>query len=62
MVDMIICGLSMEMEIAEMRGVVGKCRGCNHLGDAYSRNYCTKHQAVILNDMLGCNDWLVEMR
>lgn len=62
MATMIMCGLSMEMEAAEMRGVVGKCRGCYHMGDAYSRNYCTQHQAIILDDMLGCNDWVVDMR
>lgn len=60
--DMIICGLSMEMEVAEMCGTVGKCRGCNYMGDKDSRNYCTKHKAVIMDDMLGCNDWFVDTR
>lgn len=31
MEGMIMCGFSMEMELAEMCGVVGKCIGCNHL-------------------------------
>jgi len=62
MATMIMCGLGMEMEAAEMRGVVGKCCGCYYMGDEYSRNYCTQHQAIILDDMLGCNDWCVDMR
>ena len=62
MATMIMCGLGMEMEAAEMRGVVGKCRGCYYMGDEYSRNYCTQHQAIIFDDMLGCDDWCVDMR
>ena len=62
MEGMIMCGFSMEMELAEMCGVVGKCIGGNHLEGDYITDYCVKHNVIIPYKDLGCNDWFVDIR
>lgn len=55
---MFLCGLSMEMELAEEFNCVGKCRCCLYLED----RKCIKHNSPI--DCLdgGCDEWVVDHR
>lgn len=58
---MIICGFSMEMELSEMCGTVGKCRGCHY----FSRNdgvlSCEK-TGKLNAEKEACKDWIVNHR
>lgn len=61
---MYVCGLSMEMELAEEMGWVGKCIGCLYLeGD-----YCRKKDEILDEDEIfgegrvDCEDWFVDYR
>ena len=58
MAEMIVCGLSMEMEMAEEMGYVGKCIGCLYLED----DYCTKNEELLKEHKTNCEDWLVDHR
>lgn len=61
---MYVCGLSMEMELAEEMGWVGKCIGCLYLED----NYCRKKDEILGEDeifgegIVDCEDWFVDYR
>ena len=66
MTKMIMCGLSMEMEMAEEMGTVGKCISCLYLdsrmiGDE-SVDWCSKHNALLAERESDCNDWVVDHR
>ncbi|MBQ2635373.1 MAG: hypothetical protein IJJ11_07460 [Methanosphaera sp.] len=48
MTEMIICGLSMEMEMAREMGTVGKCIGCRYFEKL--RNgalFCEKYDKIL---------------
>jgi hypothetical protein len=58
--ELIICGLSMEMEIAKELGYVGKCIGCYHLDGDGRYEYC---KGELLDERKDdCRDWLPDMR
>lgn len=59
MADMIVCGLSMEMELAEEMGWVGKCIGCLYL--EYDK-YCRKKGKKLKELKENCSDWVVDSR
>ena len=59
MTELIICGLSMEMEMAEEMGTVGKCIGCVYL--EYD-DYCRKKGKKLKERKENCDDWVVEYR
>ena len=62
MVDMVICGLSMEMELAEEMGWVGKCRGCLYCnGYSETRVVCSK-KGVLNKPRENCDEWVVDSR
>ena len=56
---MIICGMSMEMELAKEMGTVGKCIDCLHL--EYD-NYCRKKGKKLNEKKSNCKDWVVDHR
>ncbi|MBQ6099000.1 MAG: hypothetical protein IJI80_04410 [Methanobrevibacter sp.] len=62
MTEMIICGLSMEMEMAREMGTVGKCRGCVYC-NRYSdeRIVCSK-KGVLEKEKENCKEWVVDYR
>lgn len=58
---MYICGLSMEMELAEEMGTIGKCIDCihhQHIDDEFVD--CEIHGRVKSRE--DCGDWLVDYR
>lgn len=59
---MYICGLSMEMEMAEEMGYIGKCIGCLYCEDitTYGLVNCQKKGEVRKKD--DCEDWVVDHR
>lgn len=62
MADMIICGLSMEMELAEEMGTVGKCIGCHYFEGSDEVLYCAKKKKFLDKEKENCQDWLVNHR
>ena len=60
---MYICGLSMEMELAEEMGWIGKCKGCQYAGRRYDDNeiYCEKKGKKI-GQRENCKEWVVNHR
>ena len=60
MTDMIICGLSMEMEIAKEMGYVGKCIGCRKLDGDGEKEYCDGK--ILKERKENCKDWIVDIR
>ena len=63
MAEMIICGLSMEMELAEEMGWVGKCIGCLYFDKLPNGALvCNKKNEVLDNERENCEDWLVDHR
>ena len=62
MTEMIICGLSMEMEMAKEMGWIGKCRGCLYC--EYMKNFglvkCQKKGKI--KEQENCKDWIVNHR
>ena len=54
-----ICGLSMEMELAEEMGYVGKCIGC-HYFEKWNGLYCHKKNKKLDKEKENCPDWLVD--
>ena len=63
---MIICGLSMEMELAEDMGLIGDCRMCLHLdGRMINKEilpYCEKNNELLDEYKSNCDDWVVDHR
>lgn len=58
--DMIICGLSMEMRAAEEMGTVGKCISCYYLDSDGKNEYCKGK--LLEKRKENCEDWFVDMR
>ena len=59
---MIICGLSMEMMMAEEMGTVGKCCSCLYFDKPNDVLYCTKQDEILESEVEDCSDWLVDYR
>ena len=61
---MYVCGLSMEMEMAEEMGWIGKCRGCIHntryLDNDRKKLRCDKKG--IVKEKTNCKEWVVDHR
>ena len=57
MTDMIICGLSMEMEMAREMGTIGQCKSCLYLNG----NRCDK-KGLLKKHRSNCKDWVVDHR
>lgn len=62
MTEMIICGLSMEMRMAEEMGTIGKCKGCLYFGKRGDYDWCEKKKEVLKNEKENCKDWIVDHR
>ena len=63
MTELIICGLSMEMRMAEEMGTIGKCAGCFYFDKL--RNgalICRIRDEVLDSEKEDCEDWCVDMR
>ena len=63
MTGLIICGLSMEMEMAEECDGIGKCNWCHYFEKL--RNgalYCAKQDKVLDEENVDCKDWIVDHR
>ena len=60
MTDMIICGLSMEMELAKEMGWVGKCIGCRRLDYDGKYEYCDGK--ILKEHKEDCDKWIVDIR
>lgn len=61
--DLIICGLSMEMETAEELGRVGDCRMCLY-ADYYEfdKNKVRCSKKGIVEQQSDCKEWSVDFR
>ena len=63
MAELIICGLSMEMEMAKECDGIGKCTWCLYydtLSNGYS--FCRCYDEVIDEEVENCPDWIVDHR
>lgn len=61
MTEMIICGLSMEMEMAKEMGTIGKCKGCLYL-NWNNGDYCSKLEEPLEELRENCDSWVVDHR
>lgn len=61
MVDMILCGLSMEMRAAEEMGHIGKCIGCLYC-EGKNNNEIKCEKRGVINEQENCEDWFVDYR
>ena len=60
---MYICGLSMEMRMAEEMGTIGKCIGCHHFDKPRDDVlFCHKKDEILMEEQEDCEDWLVDHR
>ena len=57
-----ICGLSMEMELAEEMGTVGKCKGCLYYEIYPNGALHCRIKGIIDDEMEDCRDWVVDHR
>ena len=62
MPDMVICGLSMEMELAEEMGTIGKCCSCLHFDKPDGLLYCRLKEVILNEEVEDCPDWSVDYR
>lgn len=63
MAELIICGLSMEMEMAEEMGDIGKCRGCLYFDELCNGAlFCRQYNEMLDEEQENCKDWLVDYR
>lgn len=59
---LIICGLSMEMEMAKEMGYIGKCKGCLYYEtNCQGVRFCQIH-GVLSKEKENCKDWVVDSR
>ena len=61
MTELIICGLSMEMEMAKEMGTVGKCISCHRFNCFDGVPSCEK-KGILDNEKEDCDDWIVNHR
>jgi hypothetical protein len=59
--EMIMCGFSMEMELAEKMGTVGKCVGCLYF-DCYDGVPSCRIKGILDTEKTNCKDWFVDYR
>ena len=59
---MYICGLSMEMELAEEMGWVGKCRGCLYCDHITTYGLVTCQKKGKIKEKENCPQWVVDHR
>lgn len=57
-----ICGCSIEMELAEELGLIGKCQGCRYLDWNPNGDYCSKKNELLPELKEDCKDWAVDIR
>ena len=58
-----ICGLSMEMELAEEMGWVGKCIDCWYYDILPNEfKYCRKKDTILEHEMEDCKLWVVDTK
>ena len=63
MSEMIICGLSMEMEMAKEMGTIGKCISCLYFDELNNGAlFCRQYDEVLDEEKEDCPDWLVDYR
>lgn len=62
MTEMIICGFSMEMEMAEEMGWIGKCRGCLYCDTITTFGLVTCQKRGKIREQENCDDWVVDHR
>lgn len=61
MTELIICGCSMEMELAEEMGWVGKCRGCLY-HDRITKGLVDCQKKGKTREKENCPEWVVDHR
>ena len=62
MADMIICGLSMEMELARELNRIGDCRMCLYCEWIQSTGKVRCSKKGIVKQRTNCKDWVVDHR
>lgn len=63
MTEMIICGLSMEMEIAKECDGIGNCNWCIYFEKLRNGALkCTNHNEILDKEKTNCKDWIVDHR
>jgi hypothetical protein len=62
MTEMIVCGLSMEMNMAEEMGHIGKCIGCLYAEKWDSSSLFCLKKGRRVKERENCKDWLVDHR
>lgn len=63
MVNMIVCGLSMEMEMAKEADGIGKCSWCRYFDELSNcALFCRKLDEVLDEEQEDCEDWAVDIR
>lgn len=62
MSNMIICGLSMEMEMAKEMGTVGKCCSCLYFDINVNGTKHCQLKGVLSKENENCEDWIVDHR
>lgn len=62
MTEIIICGLSMEMEMAKEMGYIGKCIGCLYLERRLQENMIVCSKKGVTRQKEDCKDWIVDHR
>lgn len=63
MTEMIICGLSMEMEMAKEYDGVGKCSWCLYYDKLNNGAlFCRKNDELLDEEKDDCKDWIVNHR
>ena len=60
--ELIICGLHMEMELAEEMGWVGKCRGCLYCDGITNFGLATCQKKGKIKEKENCGEWVVDHR
>lgn len=62
MAEIIVCGLSMEMEMAEEMGWVGKCRGCLYCDRIINYGLVDCQKKGKISEKENCEEWVVDHR
>lgn len=63
MIEMIICGLSMEMEMAKENNGIGKCSYCLYLDELNNGSlFCRQYHEILDEEIENCKDWIVDHR
>ena len=57
-----VCGMSMEMELAEEMDWVGKCIGCLRCNYLYNGLVNCDIKGILTEEQIDCPDWIVDHR